>query len=72
MKEDKKNINFLEWVISNEKLDKELSENIYKILNIYKKVTDELNNYKYFTIRYGIIDKEKLYNILKQERFVFL
>ena len=72
IKEDIKNLNFINWVISNENIKKSTIEQIEKILNIYKKVIDELNNYKYFPIRYGIIDKKKLYNILKQERFVFL
>ena len=62
IKEDIKNLNFINWVISNENIKKSTIEQIEKIINIYKN----------FPIRYGIIDKKKLYNILKQERFVFL
>ena len=39
--------------------------------NIYKNVKTELSNYNYIVLKNGNVDRDKLYEILERERFIF-
>ena len=40
-------------------------------LKIYKNVKTELSNYNYIVLKNGNVDRDKLYEILERERFIF-
>ena len=70
-KKCKRPIDFIEWLKENNYLnDNEILE-ITNILNIYKNVKTELSNYNYIVLKNGNVDRDKLYEILERERFIF-
>ena len=70
-KKRNENINFMDWIEKNNYLSTDEIEEVNKVLKMYMDVKKELTNYNYFIIKTGSVDKEKLYNILEGERFVF-
>jgi len=70
-KKRNENINFMDWIEKNNYLSTDEIEEVNKVLKMYMDVKKELSNYNYFIIKTGSVDKEKLYNILEGERFVF-
>ena len=62
--------NLMDWVNCN--LDSDAINNINRILKIYQDVSTELNNYKYFIIKYDYVNYKNLHAILEKERFVFI
>tara|TARA_B100001123_G_C15315716_1_gene1026064 strand:+ start:134 stop:1069 length:936 start_codon:yes stop_codon:yes gene_type:complete len=65
------NPHFINWLIDNNYINQLTNDKIHETLTIYQKGSDELQNYKYFIIRYGLVNKEELCKILKKERFIF-
>ena len=63
---------FNEWLLDNKSITNEQSYDINNAMVMYKDINKELNNYKYFTIRLGSVDKKNLFNILHKERFIFV
>ena len=63
-------IKLIDWLKKYNYLNEVDFESIENILKIYNN-NDELNNYKYFGIRFGTVDRELLYSVLEKERFVF-
>ena len=63
---------FNEWLIDNKSITNEQSYDINNAMVMYKDINKELNNYKYFAIRLGSVDKKNLFNILHKERFIFV
>lgn len=60
------------WLLDNKSITNEQSYDINNAMVMYKDINKELNNYKYFTIRLGSVDKKNLFNILHKERFIFV
>ena len=44
---------------------------ILNTVDIYKNVKKELVNYPYTNIKFGSVDRQELYSILEEDRFVF-
>lgn len=64
------NIKLMDWLKKYNYVNKNDFEIIENILKIYNN-ENELNNYTYFSIRLGNIDRELLCSVLEKERFVF-
>lgn len=64
--------NFNNWLLNNNTITTEQSYDIENALNMYKDVKKEINNYKYFAIRIGYVDKTSLFDILHKDRFIFV
>ena len=61
---------FLDWLNKYKYLNNEINTKLPQILNIYRNVEKEINNYKYCPIIFSDINTEKLYNILEKDRFI--
>ena len=61
---------FFEWLIKYGFLNRDDGHQVSKILDKYINIENELSKYKYIPIIFGQINKEKLYNILKKDRFI--
>ena len=71
-KNQKINISFNDWLLNNNTITNEQSYDIENAMAMYNDINKELNNYKYFPIRLGSVDKQNLFNILHKERFIFV
>ena len=60
------------WLLDNKSITNEQAYDINNAMVMYKDINKELNNYKYFAIRLGSVDKKNLFNILHKERFIFV
>ena len=67
----KKTIDFIEWLKENNYLNDDEILEITNILNIYNNLKTELSNYNYIVLKNGNVDRDKLYEILERERFIF-
>ena len=67
----KKTIGFIEWLKEINQLDQDEINEIQNVLNIYSNVKNELSNYNYIVMKNGYVDRDKLYEILERERFIF-
>lgn len=63
---------FNSWLLENNIITQEQSYDINNALDMYKGVKKELNNYKYFVIKLGYVDKNNLFDILHKDRFIFV
>ena len=70
-KKQKNNIDFINWLYERKELTIDDIQEITNTINIYKNVSNELTNYKYVPIRFGIMDRKEIHDILEKERFVF-
>ena len=70
-KKHKDNIEFIPWLYEKKELTIDDIQEITNTINMYKNVSTEITNYKYVPIRFGIMDRKELHNILKKDRFVF-
>tara|TARA_X000000368_G_scaffold335861_1_gene273410 strand:+ start:66 stop:1055 length:990 start_codon:yes stop_codon:yes gene_type:complete len=70
-KKCKRPIDFIEWLKENNYLNDDEILEITNILNIYNNVKTELSNYNYIVLKNGNVDRDKLYEILERERFIF-
>ena len=69
-KNKKINVNWLDWLTSNNYLNNLDIDEIIKAYNLYLIDNNELSKYKYFIIKNTRLDKQVLMNILKKERFI--
>ena len=61
---------FLDWLDKYKYLNNEINKKLPQILNIYRNIEKEINNYTYRPIIFGNINKKELYNILEKDRFI--
>ena len=66
----KENDTFLDWLYKYNYLDEDFIKKSPQIFDIYRNIDEEINKYKYIPIIFCNINKEKLYNILKKDRFI--
>jgi flap endonuclease-1 len=70
-KRSRKQMDFIDWLRENNLLTDEEIINIENVLNMYLNVKNELANYNYIVMKNGSVDRDKLYEILERERFIF-
>ena len=70
-KKTDKRVDFLTWLKDINQIEEEDIEDIKGVIDMYKNVTSELVKYPYVVIKFGYVDKEKMYGILEKDRFVF-
>ena len=70
-KKTDKSVDFLTWLKDINQIEEEDIEYIKGIIDMYKNVTSELVKHPYVVIKFGYVDKEKMYGILEKDRFVF-
>ena len=71
-KNQKVNPSFNDWLLNNKTITDNQSHDISNAMLMYNDINKELNNYKYFTLRLGSVDKENLFSILHKDRFIFV
>jgi len=65
------NTDFITWLVNINQIEKDEVEYIYKILDMYNNVKNELVKYPYIVLKFGYIDKDKMRTVLEKDRFVF-
>lgn len=70
-KKSRKQIDFIDWLKENNNLTNEEIIDIKNVLDMYLNVKKELTNYNYMIMKNGYVDRDKLYEILERERFIF-
>lgn len=65
------NIDFIDWLLNVNHIDSGDKMEILNTVDIYKNVKKELVNYPYTNIKFGSVDRQELYAILEEDRFVF-
>ena len=62
---------WIDWIFNTEKITDITKEEVEHTMNLYTIDVNELSQYKYFIIKNTRYDKEKIYDLLSEERFIF-
>ena len=69
-KKRKKNELWIDWLFNTKKIIDITKKEVANIIDLYT-IKNELSNYKYFIIKNTRYNKEKILDLLKEERFIF-